>query len=165
MCVWLPVLIAIFTVSAGIAAQFYFKWVPDVEEQKRHLRSGFWWTVDVIGIGGRLGSLIALDLLPGSASRVDAAVAGLAGGFFALMAILVLLRRVIFAQMAGSARAASEVRGDLIPFFMDFTEALAVIAEDPNLSTGTKEALSAVLFGAEEARPAIPAVGSDTDSN
>ena len=37
MPVWLAILIPIFTVSAGVATQFYFKWVPDIAEQKRHV--------------------------------------------------------------------------------------------------------------------------------
>lgn len=39
MPIWVTVLIAFTTLTANIAIQFYFRFVPDVERQKDHLKS------------------------------------------------------------------------------------------------------------------------------
>ena len=60
MPIWVTVLVALTTLRANIAIQFYFKFVPDVEEQKHHLRSlGAWikttafWPLDILFWGSQ----------------------------------------------------------------------------------------------------------------
>lgn len=53
MSAWIPVVVNVIVFGGGIALQFYFKWVPDVEQQKQHARrvrkwlsTVLWWTLD-----------------------------------------------------------------------------------------------------------------------
>ena len=51
---WMPVLITSVFALINVFLPFYFKFVPDVNDQKRHLRQFGWWALDVATIVGQV---------------------------------------------------------------------------------------------------------------
>jgi hypothetical protein len=50
MPIWVTaVLIPLLIAATNLAAQFYFKLVPNTEDQKRHLKTAGAWALDIIG--------------------------------------------------------------------------------------------------------------------
>ena len=60
MPIWVPTAISIFFGLAGICATFYFKWVPDIEVQKRHMKGLGWWLLDLVTLGAQITSTYLL---------------------------------------------------------------------------------------------------------
>ena len=51
MPTWVPPAICSFAIfAASVAVQFYRGFVPDIEEQKRHLKSAGMWALDVFAL-------------------------------------------------------------------------------------------------------------------
>lgn len=56
MPTWIPAVVVPFVaILTNLAAQFYFKLVPDIKDQKRHLKQTSFWAMDILGICVQVG--------------------------------------------------------------------------------------------------------------
>jgi hypothetical protein len=61
MPVWLTaVVVPLVAVSVSLAAQLFFKWVPETKDQKRHLKRVGWWALDIFALSVTAASILSL---------------------------------------------------------------------------------------------------------
>ncbi len=167
MPIWVTAIIIPAVIAlANIATLFFFKWVPEVENQKRYLKRAGFWVMGILTVGAQGTVLYFLSQPKGGVvtPRFVVSVALAASGAV-FCAILIVYRRWI---LGGLMESSLDVFGRLIDntsrqsdnfgWLLKFTdrhvaeterheEALRLLSCDPNLSAETVQALRALLNG------------------
>ena len=158
MPAWVPAVAVPFVIAfTSLAAQFYFKWVPDVEEQKRHLRQARTWAADILGLALQAASLYALLQGKGPVTRGFVVGAALTVSCSFVCVLLIVFRRWFlegfmerflhnFERLMDQTGQHISVTGRHIEVTEQHKRALQLIATDPNLSRETVRELRAILL-------------------
>lgn len=151
MSSWVPTVIAGGIIAAAqMALQFYFKFVPDVRIQKKHLITLGWWVLEAaaaISIGLGLYQILTIK---GEVSRGFVIGLALLSGLFSLFVALALLRKLT----ADVLRPLVEQIGSIINWQsntvngqISVLRALAALAEDHSLSKRTRDEIERQILG------------------
>ena len=179
---WISIVISLCAVAANLFVQFYSRFVPDIEDQKRHLKWLWWWTVDILAIAGQIYAVCTLAQSKGPVTRLF--VTGVAFSMSCLTFSFVLLgfRRFI---LAGIMQKALDNFGSLVEHsahHLDQTgvlvrateklietsdlhsDALRAIAADHNLSPETVQTLQGLLSNKKPpAMASQPVIGTKSE--
>ena len=91
---WLPgTLVAIVGLLVSAFCSFYFKWVPAVEDQKRHMRQAAWWVFDAGTIVCQVWPLYALAHVMGPVTPSHIVRGAMSGAGLAFCSALIVARR------------------------------------------------------------------------
>jgi uncharacterized membrane protein HdeD (DUF308 family) len=163
MPIWVPTAISIFFGLASIFTMFYFKWVPDIEDQKRHMKGVGWWLFDLMTLGGQIVSIYMLAQRKGPVTPVFVVGAALIVGGLVLCIILFGFRRWVlfgfFRKLLDDVRKLIEIekqQQEQIGRFLGLVEriegsvwehgkVLAILANEPNLSPEILRAIGTAL--------------------
>jgi hypothetical protein len=137
--------VSILIALAALVAQFFFKWVPNPEDQKRHLKRAGIRVGYFLLVCGSVASLILLskDKAPVTAGFV--VQVALASCSVSLVVTLVLMQALL--RLFGSYSDTLGMDG-FLGLTKEIVNCLGLIADDPNLSAETARTLRAVLYGA-----------------
>jgi len=161
----------------NLVALFYFKWVPNVEDQKRHVKHVGAWVLDGLNLSSGAGALYFLMKSKHPVTPVFVVGVALVAGLEVLSLVLFAFRRWI---LGGLFRAYLDGLG-LVAEMTDrhtdafdrlqrsadrhiaiterLFEAFCVLADDPNLSPETTKALRTLMDG-NRAASQIPETAS-----
>jgi hypothetical protein len=126
-----PLLICAVT----LVAQIYFKWVPQVEDQKRHLRRAGLSLWHVIFGASQIFAFSALALSKRPVQGVEVVCAALIAGLGATYISLLVLKRLVLPVIGRHLDTASAV-----------IRALEMLADEAELSEETREGLKKLGF-------------------
>jgi hypothetical protein len=164
----IAVVVQVVLAVAAIAAQFYFKWVPDVETQKRHMKWAAWWLLDIASVASIVAAAISLVRDQGPITRSFVLGSALVASVGCFTTLTIVFRRFV---LGGLTDKQLKVTGKLVEIVTEQTEldkqfryALCLLANDPRLSDETSRAVQKVL-SIKRAAPAVPALGSEVDSS
>lgn len=135
--------VSILIALAALVAQFYFRWVPNPEDQKRQVKTVFKrlgiWAWHIFTLGCPAACLFVFTQHQGPVTpRFVAEVAFVACGL-SLTASLAIIRILLGNSHLGIMGLASVTR--------QVVDALCLLANDPNLSAETGNALQILLYG------------------
>ena len=156
------VVVPVAIVLLNLAAQFYFKWVPDVEDQKRHLTRAFWWAADILSFVWMGYWLYAYAHSKQAVTPVFVVVVSFTTASLAFCAIMIFFRRSIlngllrqhfdhFGRLLDHEDKNMEIRDLHLKATKQHRDALCTLSNDPNLSPETAQALRAILDTAQKA--------------
>lgn len=157
MPTWITgVLVPLTILCATLTANFYFKWVPDVEEQKRHLRAMGGWLIDILALVSSCFWLYGFTQRKAAVTPGFVVEVSLAAVCLCSVVLLVLAERIlssktcrkIFEVLTGHLSVTTQsvdALGTLAMIAERHTQALARIAEDSRLSRATQDALQEIL--------------------
>ncbi len=157
----ISVLMTILALAANVGMQFYFKWVPDTKDQKRHVKSALTWLLNITFF-----ALFGVDLYllsrhkgPVDAGFVLRAVMLASLAVFYLIALIALrFTNLLFPLHRLSGDLYHDLVGldkSLIGMIKDLVMAMELLARDPNLSKETTRALHVLLYGDRESTPQL----------
>lgn len=150
---------------ASLMAQFYLRWVPNVEDQKRHVKNALSWLVDIASVGICVYWLYGIAQEKGPITPVFVVTASLAAANTFLVVVLIGAKRVfrrqterilnLFDRQLGVTEGNLDHMDTLIGVAEMHNAALLHIANDACLSTDTRNALSHIL--PQDPKPRISA--------
>jgi hypothetical protein len=139
MPAWLPTAsITLVLGLTGLFVQFFFKWVPEPDEQKRRLKRVTKWAISILAlvfVAANLGILLTFPIGPLPASRMLGV---------ALDTCLLTVFPIIFLIQDNQGKHIDITRTQTRVMLLQL-DALSVIASDPKLSDETTLALQAIL--------------------
>jgi hypothetical protein len=161
--VTVPLVIAL----ANLFALFYFKWVPNVDEQKRHIKRAAWLALDVLTLAIQVASLWFLAThVHGPVTPMTTVAIALSAGCFFFCVIVTIIRRwllrLIERLIDGNENLLDNSDRILNNADRHLTiterqgDALRTIADDPVLSIETARAVRALLGSREDASSPTP---------
>ncbi len=137
MLTWLLSFLGIIVALISLAAQFYFRWVPDVEEQKRHVKRAFGWCLDF-----SVFSLLVLNFV------LEASRKGPVTPFFVVeVAVNVGIATLYLVLFFYRRWSLEKVDTPLLDITGEILNCLEIIAKDQNLSEQTVGKLRRKLYG------------------
>jgi len=128
----------------SLIAQFYIKWVPDVKDQRRHLkRAGIWlWNVTVFALQGFDFYLFSRDKGPITAGFV--LTVALFTVLTVLYATVLAFNYLVLNLIVGGERGLG-----ILGVIEGMLRALETLSSDPNLSDETVQNLRGILYGGD----------------
>jgi hypothetical protein len=159
--------ISVVLALINLGAQFFFNLVPDIEDRKRYLKQGGSWAFDILTLGGQVFSLYLLTKHNGPVTPNFVVGAALSAGCLVLCLILFGFRRWILDglirgilddlfRLSDNTGQHLDYTGRLIDFTgrhiaitEQLSEALRLLASDPNLANETIQALRTILDGVD----------------
>ena len=158
MPTWVMSAIGVVVAICGIAAQFYFRWVPDIEVQKRHVKRAVSWASDILTLAAQVAALYFLvahvkgPVTPGIVVEIAAYACVIV--FCVLLTVirrgvLALFERHLdtFCRLLDNTDQNLKNTSKHLAITEQHRDALRVIADDPNLSIETARALQRLLGG------------------
>lgn len=150
------ILVPFIIASVTIAAQFYFKWVPNVEEQKRHVRMATSWLADILLVLASIWWLWRFTKHQGPVTPGFVVEVSLAGENLGFVVILVAANRFISGKTfrrfmdgirghLGLTERNIDHTGRLIEIAKVHSDALLILANDLQLSPNAAKALQEIL--------------------
>lgn len=144
MAAWIPSVVCSCVIYAvGLSAQFYFKWVPEVESQKRHLKQALWVAYDVWLIGASITGVWFLSQYKGIVSAGYVLTVSFAACIVSLSILTVIARRLglakIITKLIELSRDQATIARDQVDLINRQSHALIAIVEDVNLSSETRQ--------------------------
>ncbi len=130
-----PILIGVAT----LVAQFYFKWGPDVKEQKRQLRRGTWWLYNILFAGSQLFALCVIATKKGPVTGLELVWGLSTVGISVLYMTLLMLRHFVIDLFARYTAITCVV-----------VDALGAVATGSRPSAETMERLRRMLYGSRD---------------
>jgi hypothetical protein len=116
MSPWLTgVALPLTILMANIGAQIYFKWVPDIEEQKRQLKRFASWVFDIVTLAAQVYCFYFLARVKGPITGAFVVGVSLFAGLAVASFILALFRRIF--------------RGEHIKDFFDILRLIAEVSD------------------------------------
>jgi len=159
--------------------------VPSIEDQKRHLKLTAMWAVDILMLGTQGVGIFLVAQFKGPVTPLFVVRVSMAASGMGLCVILIFIRRFIFGYMRESlhdlfgytceslddlgrlsgtnGHAALQIFEQHVAVTGKLTEALDFLANDPNLSAETVEALRTILNGRPD-KLALPKTVDNRDS-
>jgi hypothetical protein len=164
---WISAVMPLAVLIPTVAVQFYFKWFPDVADQKRHVRIVFVALGNLLSFGLPLTFLIrfATSNAPVTPATVIEVVIDAMCLTFSGVLVLIglfagkLIRRMIDSLMFQSRVLRSNVDNTerILKIVEEYREALVCIGKDLRLSPATRTEIDRILAGAStEAKPPRP---------
>ena len=162
MSAWIAAVGTLIALAAFVA-QFYFKWVPKVEDQKRHLKQVAWAAFDAVTLCSEAFAIYLLTQAKGPVTHifvVNTAVVVSGAGF---CIILIATRRGVgsnimmrsldnFGRLIDTAdrhlgiiRSLQQITERHLATTEQHTEILNLISNDPGLSVETVQAVRKIL--------------------
>jgi hypothetical protein len=140
-------IISILIALAALVAQFYFKWVPNPEDQRRHFKRAGVWLWHIFTLGSPVACLITMSrykapVTPGFVVGVALVASGLS------LTVALVIFRAFFAFLSGAGSNSGDGIMGLASITRGIIDALCLLANEPNLSTETTHALRKLLYGA-----------------
>ena len=126
----------IFILTANLAAQFYFKWVPDINDQKRHLRTGGWWALDIVSVGSLFGILYNLAGTEGPVTHGFVVAVAVTASLCVLSIVVIGIRR-----SASRLLRISESSARHLGLTMGLCDALIILTDAVDLPIETRRAV------------------------
>jgi hypothetical protein len=131
--------VSILIALSALVAQFYFKWVPDPEDQKRHVKRVAAWAWNIFTLGTPVLCLFTLSthkdpITPGFVVEVALVASGLS------LTVAFILFRLVFGVVGDSGSGLASITKGVI-------DALCLLADEPSLSAPTANALRKLLYG------------------
>lgn len=148
--------------AGGIVAQFYFKWVPDVETQKRQVKRIGGWVIDIGGCTFYLGDLYWFTRELGAApiTGKEAALIALICGCLAFFLSFIVVRRLIipYVSLGDSLnRSIVDIQKSTLSVLQEdakltknVLQAMAILAANSKLDAESRLELNEHLQSAEE---------------
>jgi hypothetical protein len=141
---------------ATLGSQLFFRWVPDAEEQKRHVRNTAVLVVEIASVALQVYFFYANIRYKGPVNAAFVTQVAFDSACTCFVLVGILLRRMVMSDLIGGLQddlftllkhfgRNMDHTGRLIGIAELHKEALRCIASDPNLSAGTIEALRAIL--------------------
>jgi len=166
MSSWMTAIAVPLTIlTANIGVQIYFKWVPDIEDQKRQFKRVASWVFDILTVAVQVVSFYLLALDKGPITGGFVVKVSLFAGLAAVSLLLTVIRRIfprehlkdffdLFRMLADESDRHRESFRDLLSFIrshVDMTnrheEALTQLLKAPNLPAEIVESVQQVLKG------------------
>jgi hypothetical protein len=144
----ITILVSFGTLAVNIGIQFYFKFVPNVEDQRRHLKTTFFVLVDVIVLSVQGYMLYGMAQLKGPVDHRSIVDVSLATGALFMNFALVLFRRWVPWQYRVFQKY-MELHGEHVHITREIVDVLKILAKDSNLSDDTMQAIRPLVYGPE----------------
>jgi len=135
-------IVSILIALSALVAQFYFKWVPDPEDQKRHVKRVGAWAWNIFTLGSPVACLFTLSMHKDPITPGFVIEVALVASSLSLTAAFIMLRFLI----GPGSNSGSGILG-LASITKGTVDALCLLAEEPSLSAETKDALRRLLWG------------------
>ena len=145
---------------AALITQFYFKWVPNVEDQKRHVKLTAMWVMDILTVGVQVVAIYLLAQFKGPVTPDLVVRVSIGACCLVLCGALITIRRLVLGYMRESLHDLGRLSGTNGHGAIDFgwmqqhvavtqkiIDALDFLAKDPNLSAETVQAIRTILNG------------------
>ena len=149
MPLWIPTVAATVGVALVNAFRlFYFKFVPEVNDQKRHLKQAGWWAFDIATIIFPCWSLYAATQAKGPITPTLVTGTAISAVSLAFCLSMVSTRRTVGYVQNKSLDTLGQiinVQGRLVDMSLVHKEALRLLANDANLSLEYSAKLKALL--------------------
>ena len=139
-----------------LAAQFYFKWVPNIEDQKRHARAAAGLAADFLCVGGSATWLYALAQRNGPVTPAFVVEVSLSTACVCFVIVIIVIDKFLsgkhvksiieaFNQQLSVLKVNADHTGRIIGIAEKHDAALRCIAEDTQLSAETNKKLERIM--------------------
>jgi TRAP-type uncharacterized transport system fused permease subunit len=149
MPIWLPTVAAtVVAVSVTAFLQFYFRFVPEVTDEQRHLRKVGWWLWDILTVVGPCWSLYELTQINGPITPTRVVTAALCAASLAFCMALTLTRRTVGRLLERHIEIfglSINIQKRMIDASQVHRDALWLLANDANLSPELAAKLKTLL--------------------
>jgi hypothetical protein len=133
----------------NVFVKFYFKWVPDVDRQKRQIKKVSCWLLDIFMIGtGVLGVCFFAQISVLNMQQYVLKVS------FVMSCTVLNITLILFRRYSSYIYGPSEQSGlghttSVVGLMKGQIKALCILSNDPNLAPETSHALKTLLYGEE----------------